>query len=290
MTPTLRSAGLMTLSMGLFAIEDALIKSLGGVFPAAQIVWMLGLGGTLAFSAWFVATGAGLRSPVYLRPRVLVRTGFEMAGALFFVSALVLAPLAVVSAIVQATPLLVAIGGALFLGAPVGPRRWAAIAVGFAGVLIILRPGTDAVDASAWLAVGGIIGLAGRDLATRNMPPDATGARLTLHAFAALIVGGAVMQAIQGAPLVVPDAGGAAVLLLAIAFGTAAYLAIVGATRTGDIAITASFRYTRMLFALIIAVVIFGERPDLWTLVGAGIIVASGCYTLWREARAASLG
>ncbi|TFL18299.1 DMT family transporter [Jannaschia formosa] len=275
----------MTLAMALFAIEDALIKALGGAFSAAQILWMLGIGGTLAFAAWFRLSGAPILSPIYLRPRVLLRSGFEAGGALMFVSALVLAPLPLVSAIVQATPLLVALGAWLFFGAQVGPRRWAAISVGFLGVLLILRPGSDDVDAAAWLAVGGVIGLAGRDLMTRGMTADATGARLSIHAYAALMVGGLGLQVVQGVPVVRPDALQFLILLVSVGIGMVAYLAVVGATRSGDIAIASSFRYTRLLFAMLIAIAFFDEIPDLWTVIGAAIVIASGVYTLWRESR-----
>ncbi|MDB2407075.1 DMT family transporter [Jannaschia sp.] len=289
MTSTLRSAGLMTLSMGLFAVEDALIKGLGDAFSAAQIVWMLGLGGSGAFALWFVATGVPILSPVYRRPTVLLRTAFEAVGGVFFVSALTLAPLALVSAVIQATPLVVALGATLFLGTTLGPRRWLAIGVGFVGVVVILRPGSSYVDAAAWLAVGGMLGLAGRDLVTRTMARDATGARLSIHAFAGLAVAGGVLQLLQGAPVVMPTGAQIAIMTLCVVIGMVAYLAIVAATRSGDLAVVSSFRYTRMLFALIIATLFFSERPDFWTLTGAALVIASGCYTLWREAQTAFL-
>lgn len=289
MTPTLRSAGLMTLAMGLFAVEDALIKSLGGVFAAAQIIWMLGLGGALAFAAWFLASGRGLRSPVWTRRQVLLRTAFEAVGSLFFVSALTSGSLAAVSAVIQATPLVVALGAMVVFGARVGPRRWLAIGTGFAGVLMILRPGSEVVDPAVWLAVGGMLALAARDLATRAVPRDVTGAQLALHAFTGLVVVGLAMQAVQGAPVVRPAPTELGILALCVVIGMAAYLSIVAATRDGDIAIVSSFRYARMLFALLIATLVFAERPDAWTLGGVAVVIASGLYTLWREARTASL-
>jgi drug/metabolite transporter (DMT)-like permease len=288
MTPTLRGAALMTLAMGLFAVEDALIKSLGATLPAAQIIWGIGLGGFVVLATWFAVTGRGVWDPAYLSRGVLMRSAFEAFGTVFIVSALTLAPLALVSAVIQATPLAVALGAAVFLGHRVGWRRWLAILAGFAGVLLILRPGSEAVSSGVWLAVIGMLGLVGRDLATRNLPQAVTGARLSLHAFASLVVAGGALQVAQGAPLVNPGAAGLGVLALCVLLGLGAYLSIVAATRSGDLAVVSSFRYTRMLFALAIAVPIFGERPDGWTLAGVAVVIAAGAFALWREARATS--
>ncbi len=287
MTPTLRGAALMTLAMGLFAAEDALIKGLSGAFSAAQIIWMLGLGGTLAFAAWMAASGRGVWSPVYLQRAVLRRSVFEVIGALCFVSALALIPLSLASAVIQATPLVVALGAALFLGARVGWRRWLAILVGFGGVLLILRPGSDSFDPATLLAVGGMLSLAVRDLATRTIPGTVSGARLSIHAFAALIPAGLILQAVLGIPVATPNAAQLGILALCVGIGMAAYLAVVSAMRAGDIAVVSSFRYTRMLFALLIAFAFFNERPDAATLVGVAIVIASGVFTLVREARLA---
>ncbi|MEL6586855.1 MAG: DMT family transporter [Pseudomonadota bacterium] len=285
MTDNLRGAALMVAAMACFAVEDALIKGLSARFSSAQIVWMLGLGGAVAFAVIMRGKGQPVWTPDYVHPRVLLRTGFEVFGTLFFVSSLALIPLALASAIIQATPLVVAMGAALFLGAQVGWRRWLAIAVGFSGVLIILRPGTAAFEPAALLAVMGMLGLAARDLATRTMPAAISGARLSFHAFAGLVPTGLALQLIQGhafAPLPLSDLG---ILALCVGIGMVGYLAIVGATRQGDIAVVSSFRYSRMLFALIVGAIAFGERPDLATIIGVTIVIATGLYTLIREAR-----
>lgn len=285
MSDTLRGAALMVGAMACFAIEDALIKGLSGVFAPAQIIWMLGLGGSLAFAVWLHVRGLGAWSPLYLNRRVLMRSGFEVFGTLCFVSALALIPLALASAVIQATPLVVAMGAALFLGATVGWRRWLAIAVGFAGVLVIIRPGAASFDPATLLAVGGMFGLAARDLATRTMPAEISGARLSLHAFAALVPTGLALQAVLGLPMVLPNMAQIGILALCVAIGMVGYLTIVGATRLGDISVVSSFRYSRMLFALVVGGIAFGERPDLWTIVGVTIVIATGLYTLIREAR-----
>ncbi|WGH78473.1 DMT family transporter [Jannaschia ovalis] len=285
MSDTLRGAALMVVAMACFAVEDALIKGLTATLPATQIIWMLGLGGALAFAAWLAATGRGVWSAQYLHRTVLMRSGCEVFGTLCFVSALALIPLALASAVIQATPLVVAMGAALFLGAPVGWRRWAAIAVGFAGVMLIIRPGAAGVEPGVLLAVGGMLGLAARDLVTRTMPGAVSGPRLSLHAFAALVPTGLALQLLLAAPFVMPSGAEIGILAIGVAIGMGAYLTIVAATRMGDIAVISSFRYSRMLFALLLGVTFFGERPDAATLAGVTIVIASGLYTLIREAR-----
>lgn len=288
MTDTLRGAAMMTASMACFAVEDALIKALSGGIPPAQIVWMLGGGGALAFAIWFQVSGKGVWSPQYLKPQVILRSAFEVFGSLCFITALALIPLSTASAVIQAAPLVVAMGAALFLGAHVGWRRWVAIAVGFAGVLVILRPGGAAFEPAMLLAVGGMLGLAARDLATRTLPGAISGARLSFHAFATLVPAGLLLHFLQGAPLILPNVGQIGILCGCLVMGMIGYLTVVAATRTGDIAVVSSFRYTRMLFALVVAGIAFGERPDGWTMVGVTIVIASGLYTLIREARVRS--
>lgn len=286
MTDTLRGAALMVASMACFAIEDALIKGLSGEIAAAQIIWMLGLGGATTFGLWLQVSGQGAWSRHYLHRQVLMRSGFEAAGTCFFISSLALMPLTLVSAIIQATPLVVALGAVLFLGVTVGWRRWIAIGVGFLGVLIIIRPGGATFEPATLLAVAGMALLGARDLVTRTMPGVVSGARLSLHAFAGLVPAGLILQGVQGAAFVVPGKEQAGTLALCVVVGMAGYLTIVGATRLGDISVVSSFRYSRMLFALLVGAVVYGERPDPWTILGVAIVIGSGVFTLLRESRA----
>ena len=285
MTDTVRGAALMVAAMACFAVEDGLIKALSGAIPPAQIIWMLGLAGATAFAAFLAIGRRPVWSDDYLRPKVLARSGFEVVGSCFFVSALALIPLSLASAVIQATPLVVALGATVFLGARVGWRRWTAIAAGFAGVLVIVRPGAAAFDPAVLLAVGGMFGLAARDLVTRTMPGTVSGPRLSLHAFACLVPAGLGLQLAVGAPVIRPDAEQIVVLAACTGIGMVAYLAIVAATRIGDIAVVSSFRYSRMLFALVVGMVAFGERPDAATVAGVAIVIASGLYALLRERR-----
>ena len=290
MSVNLRSALLMILSMGFFAVEDALIKATSGQVPTGMIIWVIGLGGTLICLIWLPLRGVALWHPDFVHPKVLMRTGFEVVGGMFFVPALSMIPLTTVSAVVQATPLLVAMGAALFLGQKVGWRRWAAIMVGLFGVLLIIRPGLEGFEAATLLAVVGVSCLAARDIVTRSLETELTSLQLTFHAYVGLIVAGVLLMLILGQSVVVPTQQSMVFLAMAIAISICAYLAIVAATRQGDAAMTSSMRYSRMLFALVIGYFAFEEVPDAMTLIGAGIVIAAGLYTLIREARLARSG
>ena len=278
----LRGSMLMVLAMAGFAAEDLFVKLLSQDIPVGQILMMLGTGGCVVFAIAARAQGTRLISPVLLSRPVILRNVGEIIAAVTYVTALALADLSTVSAIIQATPLAVTLGAALFMGAQVGWRRWSAILVGLAGVLLIVRPGLDAFDISSVFAVISVIGLAIRDLATRAIPSQISSMQLSCYAFGTMVPTGAIMLAIQGGAAM-PDPVAWAYLLGALIFGVLGYYFIVGAMRIGEIAAVTPFRYARLLFALIIGMTLLGERPDIWTLIGAAIIIASGLYTLIRE-------
>jgi drug/metabolite transporter (DMT)-like permease len=190
--------------------------------------------------------------------------------------------LSLLSAIIQANPLLVTLGAAVFLGMPVGWRRLVAILIGLVGVLIIVRPGFDGFQRETLWAVGATFGLVGRDLSTRLIPRAVPTTVLALWGSVAAGAAGLLLFAL-GDDAVRPDAGLSAILGGALIFALIANYAITAAMRVGEIAVVTPFRYTRLVFALILAFFVFGERPDIWTLVGAAIVIATGLFTLWRE-------
>ncbi len=272
----------MVTAMAAFAIEDAVIKHLAGQMPVGQIMLLLGIGGFVAFGLLLRPRGLRLLVPEALRGAVLLRNICEIVGAGGVVLAIALLPLAMVTAILQAMPLVVTLGAALFLGEPVGWRRWAAILVGLAGVLIIIRPGAEDFDPAALVAVVAIIGLAGRDLATRRVPPQIDSLQLAGWGFGMLIPAGLVLL-LFGAPPLVPSSAQWGWLVAATAAGMLGYFALVAATRLGDIAATVPFRYSRLVFATLIGLIFFAERPDGWTILGSTLVVGAGLFSFWRE-------
>ncbi len=279
----LRGALIMVLSMLGFAIEDMFIKLIGTDIPIGQIIFMLGTGGALCYGAMVVMKGEPLMDRAMLTRPILLRALGEIVGTLGFVSAIVLTPISSASAILQATPLVVTLGAALFLGDRVGWRRWSAILVGMLGVLLVIRPGMDSFQALSLLAVLGVLGLSLRDLATRRVPKSTSTFQLSFLAFLALVPASLLFMLGTGTAFA-PMTGVQWLFMgAALTTGMVAYYGIVAAMRIGEISFVTPFRYARLLFAMVVGITIFGERPDLLTYVGATIIVASGIYTVWRE-------
>lgn len=284
---TFRGSLLMVLAMAAFALEDMFIKSASQSLPVGQILIIFGLGGMVIFMAMARAQGQRMVHPAICTRPMVLRSVAEVTGRLCYTLAIALTPLSSASAILQATPLVVAAGAVVFFGEQVGWRRWVAIAVGFCGVLLVLRPGVSGFEPASIFAVIGTLGFAGRDLATRAAPPSMSNNQLGIYGFAMLIVAGAVALGWTGgaswpSPLVWGQLAAATVI------GVIAYNALTGAMRSGEISVVAPFRYTRLVFAMVLGVLVFGERPDAWTLVGSVVIVGSGLFTVLRERYARS--
>ena len=280
----LRGSLFMVAAMAGFAIEDMFLKAAARSLPTGQVILIMGLGGVLVFGLMARAWGeAPLPAAAWSRP-MLIRSAFEIGGRLFYSLSLALTTLSATSAILQATPLVVVVGAAILFGEKVGWRRWAAIAVGFVGVLVILRPGLAGFTPLSLLAVAGMIGFAGRDLATRAAPKVLSNRQLGVMGFAMLAIAGAIILTVTGGARL-PDAATTLNLIGCTGFGIAAYHALTYAMRTGEVSVVTPFRYTRLVFALILGALVFGERPDGATLIGSAVIVAAGVYTLLRSRR-----
>jgi drug/metabolite transporter (DMT)-like permease len=200
--------------------------------------------------------------------------------------ALALIQIVTFSSVIQAQPLAVTMGAAIFLGEKVGWRRWASILIGFLGVLVVLRPWTSSFDIAALWALAGVLGMTTRDLATRALPREVPTSFAATWALLAVMVVAAMLIPVTGGWRA-PDAITTAYIIGMILSGALAYLSITLAMRVGEVSAIASFRYSRIVFAMLIGYVVFAERPDLWVWVGTAIIVLSGLYTLMRESRPA---
>ncbi|MEE4120001.1 MAG: DMT family transporter [Paracoccaceae bacterium] len=277
---------LMTGAMAGFAVEDAFLKEAARTLPVGEVLMLFGAAGMALFAALCLWRGERPLTPAMLSPLILVRAVCEVTGRAGHTLALALAGLSLTSVILQATPLVVIAGAALLFGERVGWRRAAAVAVGFAGVLLVLRPGAEGLGAGALFAVLGMLGFAGRDLATRAAPPAMTTAQLGVLGFGALVVAGALLLAVSGGA-VWPEARAVGAVAAATLVGVLAYALLTAAMRTGEVSAVTPFRYTRIVFGVGLGTVVFGEQLDGWTLAGAALIVGSGLYSLLRERRLA---
>ena len=274
----------MILSMAGFALEDLFIKLLSSHIPVSQILITLGFSGAAVFLITALLTRAPIMHKDLLNKPLIIRTLCELFAALFFVSAIALTPLSSASSILMATPLMVTIGAAVFFGEKVGWRRWTAVIVGFFGVLLILHPGFDSFMPASLLAVISTLFLAVRDLVTRAMRFEISTTTVSMYAFLACGISGFIAIPFYSA-MVIPSSTQIMYLLSATLVGVLGYYAVVLATRKGDVSVISPFRYSRLVFAMILAIVVLSERPDFLTLSGAVIIVLSGVYTFIRESK-----
>jgi drug/metabolite transporter (DMT)-like permease len=279
----LRGALFMVLAMACFTVEDSFLKAAAQTLPVGEVLISFGIIGVLAFSVMAILAGERPFSVAMLSKVMLTRSAFEIVGRLFFMLAIALTPLSTASAILQATPLVVIAGAALVFHERVGAARWIAVAVGFVGVLLILRPGADeGFGMLSIFAVIATLGFAGRDLATRAAPMSMSHRKLGVLGFLMLIVSGLIALPFGPAP-VWPGQAAAASVIAGSLSGVVAYTALTIAMRTGEVGAVTPFRYTRLVFAMIAGIAVFGERPDIWTLAGAGLIILAGVAALTRS-------
>jgi drug/metabolite transporter (DMT)-like permease len=283
MTPAsanLRGMALMTLAMGSFALEDAMIKTATGNLPAGQVMLTIAVLSLPVFWLW------SRRQPFWPagvpRGPVLWRTAFEMVATCGILLGLANAALSTVTVIVQASPLLIVAAAAIVLGEKVGWRRWAAVATGFAGVLVILRPGHDGVESGALWACMGAVALCARDMAARRVDPAMPTATVAVCGYAGVILLSVTLLVIEGGP-VRPTPADWAALIVGTVIGIVGYWAIIEATRAGEVSAITPFRYTRLIFGIGLGVLLFGESVDRYTAAGAALILSAGLYALYRE-------
>lgn len=274
----------MAMAMAAFSCSDALSKSVISVMNAGEIMLLRGI--LTSVIVYLLARRSGaLRSfRVIFQPMILLRVVCEALAAVTYITALGMMPIANASAIIQALPLAVTLGAAVFLKEPVGWRRWSAIMVGFAGVLIIVRPGPEGFTPAALIVIASMFITAARDLSTRCVDKSVPSLMVTVcTAIGVSLVGGLLIIPLGGWRAVSPNS--MLHLALASVMVLAGYQTAILAMRTGDIAFVAPMRYLSLIFAALLGFVFFAETPDRWTIVGAAIVIASGLYTFYRESR-----
>lgn len=273
----------MLVAMLAFAFGDTFLKLLAGAVAAGQLLILTGIGGALIFGVLAWRAGATNWLVNFVHPGVFARTCCEGLAATGFILAFASAPLSIIAAIMQTNPLIVTLGAALLLKERVGPRRWGAIALGLLGMMIVIRPWGEAFEPTALYALVGTVFLSARDLLTRFVPDGVPTVQLGVYAMAFLLPTGAVVQVIMGSSWTSLDASQSWILLGSIAMIPLGFFGATQSMRLGEVSAVAPFRYARLIFALILAAIVFGERPDLWTYLGASIVVCSGLYAMWRE-------
>ena len=289
MTPlaeNLRGAGLMMAAMAAFVLNDTLMKLVSANLNLFQAVFLRGIGTTLLILAIARWQGVLRFRPARRDQRIMVwRTLGDMGQMICFLTALFHMPIANVSAILQSLPLAMTLAAALFLKEPVGWRRYTAIFAGFVGVLLIVRPGSEGFNIYSLVALTTVIFVVLRDLSTRQLDRAVPNIFVTLVTSLAVTTMSGIASVVQGWNSV---AQGDLVLLGGAAFFvTFGYIFITMAMRVGEIGFISPFRYTMLVWAILVGLFVFGNVPRPLTLLGAAIIVASGIYTFYRERKVA---
>ena len=276
---------LMVVAMATFAVEDSVIKLVSSVLPVGQILFLLGVGGALSFSGLALILRKEIFSyGVFTRP-MHFRVISEVTGRVFYSSALALTPLASSTMILQATPLVVVIGAAVLFKEKVSALRWAAVLLGFFGVLIIIDPSSDSFSFLSILAVLGMLGFAGRDLASRVVPKSLNILALGFHGFMSIALSGIVLTLFCNESIIWPDSSSWLYLLLGVFLGTIGYSALISAMRIGEVSAITPFRYSRIIFGVAIGMFFFGENITLTATLGCGLIVLSSFVVLHPNGR-----
>ena len=278
----IKGAVLMTGCMLTYVINDAFMKLLFSEIALFQAIFLRSLITVLPILIMTWITKVAIRNLSYLNKRLLLaRVSAEVCATIAFLLALKHMPLANVTAILQALPLAITMAAALFLSEPVGWRRWIAIILGFTGVLIIVRPGLEGFNIYSLSALTAIFFITVREVFTRKLTskvPTITVALSTvigIGMFSGIMMIGTEWQPVNASSWLLILGAGVSVLI-------ATFLSVM-AMQTGEISFVSTFRYTAMLGAIGVGILIFDDWPDQLTLVGTLIIVLTGIYSFHRE-------
>ncbi|MDH3228158.1 MAG: DMT family transporter [Alphaproteobacteria bacterium] len=274
-----RGIAWMLLTMLLFVSLDAVVKHLIQTYPVPQVAWA-----RFFFHAILLAAVLGRRLPTTFSTRrrglQVLRSGLLMVTTLQFFAGLYFLPLADMTAIMQSAPLIVTALALPLLGEHVGIRRWAGVAAGFTGALIIIRPGTEAMQLAALLPLGAATTFALYQITTRIL--SRTDATLNTLLYTPLL-GAAAMSVAAPFFWVMPDAEGWALMVLTGVFGGLGHFTMIRAFTWAPAASVSPFGYSALIWATLFGLILFGDFPDSATIIGATVIVGSGLYILHRE-------
>ena len=278
----LKGAALGLLAFALFSSQDVLVKLLGASYSPVQILFFAGLLGFPLTTLILLrdASGGTLipRHPWWMA----LRTAAVMVTGLSAFYAFSVLPLAQVYAIVFATPLLITVLAIPVLGERVRLRRWLAVLVGLIGVIVVVQPGRTDLGLGHLAALMAATGGATAAVIVRRIGAGERSIVLLLYPMMGNFVVLGLALGLVYRPMPALDFGAMAAIAVLALMATAA---IIAAYKTGEAGIVAPMQYSQILWATLYGAVIFGERPDGATYLGATLIIASGLYILLREGR-----
>jgi drug/metabolite transporter (DMT)-like permease len=263
-----------------FAVMDAIIKWLTADYPVPQVVALRSWFG-LPLLCMLALRGGGWKALKTRRPLVHVgRYSLVLILSFSFFWGLSQMKLVDAIAISFAAPIFIAVFSVLLLKEPVGLHRWAAIGVGFCGVLVMLRPGMGVFQWASLVVLGSVLAYALLMITTRAFKSTESTAALMLYPQLGISLTGIVV-----APLfwVTPNLGDLGLFALAGLFGSVGVMCLTHAFRLAPVATVTPFEYSALIWATLLGYLLWGELPDSYTLIGAGIVISSGLYIVYRE-------
>lgn len=270
----------MSAAMSLFVVNDALIKQASQGMPGLQAICLRGLFATAWVGLALLASGQWREMRALASRPLAFRAAMDVLGSVGYLLALFHIPIATATAINLSTPLMVTAMAVVVLREEVRWQRWAAVLAGFAGVLLVIQPSPENVNTWAWLALAATCLHAVRDLATRWVPRGIPSAVVTFSAAAAIALVTGIGSLFQGwLPMAAADVG---LVFAASVFLAVGYHFLVVGLRTGEISVVASFRYTAIVWALLLGFALWGEVPGVLAIAGIAAIAASGLYLARR--------
>lgn len=272
----------MLASVVVFIFNDALIKLAAETVPSVQSIGVRGLFATLWCALALLATGAWRKMAYAVHPKVMLRGGLEAGAAIIYLIALFQIPFAIATAVNLSTPLILTVLAVLLLKEDVRWRRWTAVGVGFAGVLLVIQPRPSDINGWTWVALTGTFLGAFRDIIARYLPPAVPTLVVSFTTAITVAIVGCAWALVEGWQPIDARALGyivASSLLLAIGY----QFLVIALRSGGEISVMGSFRYSSILWALAIGYVVWGEVPNTLALAGIVVIVGSGLYILHRE-------
>jgi drug/metabolite transporter (DMT)-like permease len=280
----LRGVFAMLVSQALFLMSDSIIKLAGETLAPSQIMAVRGMMAVYLVGAILVATVDWRKWYMVLQPLVVVRGVIEGGVAVFFLLSLPHLQLGQITVISQVTPLILTIMSAVLLGEAVGRGRWAAVAIGFVGVVLVAQPTTNGVSIHVAGALVMALLVAARDLVTRFVDPNVpTGVVTFTSTVAVCLMGFAGFETQPWAPL---TANAVTLLAASAILVTLGIVFVVIAFRDVEVSVVSPFRYSAVLWATLYGYLLWNEQPNDLALIGTALIVVAGLLAMHQEARA----
>lgn len=270
----------MIVGGALLTANDAVMKWLTGGYPTGQIIFIRGLFVFIPIAVLIWRTGGVRRLRISSLKGQVFRAALVVTGTFCFVTGLSLLPLADAIAIAFAGPLFVTALASAVLKEIVGWRRWAAVFVGFIGVLVIIRPTGEAMQWAALLPLTASFTGAVRDIVTRRIASSEQSEMILLITTSVVCCAGLATAPLGWSPIVAADWGLFA--LSGMLLGGAHFL-MIDTFRYAEAALVAPFKYSTIIWATVLGYVVWGDTPDIWTVAGSITVIGSGLYILRRQ-------